>query len=69
MAYVAREEAKNGGGERGGGGGGDHASFVAALHEAYPGTLEQRRQGWRPTEQERYFINKNENSRKNTETN
>ncbi len=42
----------------GGEGGGYHASFVAALHEAY--TLEQRRQGQRPIEQERYFINKNE---------
>jgi hypothetical protein len=33
VAHVAREEAKNGGGE-----GGYHASFVAALHNAYPGT-------------------------------
>jgi hypothetical protein len=35
VAHVAREEAKMGGGGRGGG---YHASFVAALHEAYPGT-------------------------------
>ncbi len=35
VAHVAREEAKNGGG---GGVGGYHASFVAALNKAYPGT-------------------------------